>query len=63
MKQKGIRIALVVIELFVGLWAVIGGVGLAICNKVEQLINRPVDDDRLMSLRHFGQRMPEVKEW
>jgi len=28
MKQKGIRIALVVIEFFVGLWAVIGGVGL-----------------------------------
>jgi hypothetical protein len=28
MKHKGIRIALVVIELFVGLWAVIGGVGL-----------------------------------
>jgi len=28
MKHKGIRITLVVIELFVGLWAVIGGVGL-----------------------------------
>ena len=28
MKHKGIRIALVVIEWFVGLWAVIGGVGL-----------------------------------
>lgn len=28
MKHKGIRIALVVIELFVGLWAVIGGIGL-----------------------------------
>lgn len=28
MKHKGRRIALVVIELFVGLWAVIGGVGL-----------------------------------
>ncbi len=26
MKHKGIRIALVVIELFVGLWAVVGGV-------------------------------------
>src|SRR5436309_15577842 len=28
MKHKGRRIALVAIELFVGLWAVIGGVGL-----------------------------------
>ncbi len=28
MKHKRVRIALVVIELFVGLWAVIGGVGL-----------------------------------
>jgi len=28
MKHKGIRITLIVIELFVGLWAVIGGVGL-----------------------------------
>lgn len=28
MRHKGIRIALLVIELFVGLWAVIGGIGL-----------------------------------
>jgi hypothetical protein len=28
MKHKGIRMTLVVLELFVGLWAVIGGVGL-----------------------------------
>jgi hypothetical protein len=28
MKHKSVRIALIVIELFVGLWAVIGGIGL-----------------------------------
>jgi hypothetical protein len=41
MKHKIIRIALIVIELFVGLWAVIGGVGLV--TGAIQFLQMPVE--------------------
>jgi hypothetical protein len=56
MKHKGIRITLVVIELFVGLWAVIGGVGLVtgtipfLQMPVEYLQGTPFSDYTIPAL-------------